>query len=209
MTSKVFCVGLTGGIGSGKSTVADRFAKLGAAIIDTDVISHQLTGPDGRAMPEIIACFGSEIANSNGAMDRAAIRGRVFSDPDARRKLEAILHPMIRAESVLRLQAVTAPYALLVVPLLVENLASYQHLLNRIAVVDCEESQQLARISSRSGISLEQAKSILAVQANQASRLQIADDLIENRGDLVGLDHQIQRLHQKYLTLAAASTCER
>jgi dephospho-CoA kinase len=209
MTSKVFCVGLTGGIGSGKSTVADRFAKLGAAIIDTDVISHQLTGPDGRAMPEIIACFGSEIANSNGAMDRAAIRGRVFSDPDARRKLEAILHPMIRAESVLRLQAVSAPYALLVVPLLVENLASYQHLLNRIAVVDCEESQQLARISSRSGISLEQAKSILAVQANQASRLQIADDLIENRGDLVGLDHQIQRLHQKYLTLAAASTCER
>jgi dephospho-CoA kinase len=209
MTSKVFCVGLTGGIGSGKSTVADRFAKLGAAIIDTDVISHQLTGPDGRAMPEIIACFGSEIANSNGAMDRAAIRGRVFSDPDARRKLEAILHPMIRAESVLRLQAVTAPYALLVVPLLVENLASYQHLLNRIAVVDCEESQQLARISSRSGISLEQAKSILAVQANQASRLQIADDLIENRGDLVGLDHQIQRLHQKYLTLAAASTCKR
>lgn len=209
MTSKVFCVGLTGGIGSGKSTVADRFAKLGAAIIDTDVISHQLTGPDGRAMPEIIACFGSEIANSNGAMDRAAIRGRVFSDPDARRKLEAILHPMIRAESALRLQAVSAPYALLVVPLLVENLASYQHLLNRIAVVDCEESQQLARISSRSGISLEQAKSILAVQANQASRLQIADDLIENRGDLVGLDHQIQRLHQKYLTLAAASTCER
>ena len=209
MTSKVFCVGLTGGIGSGKSTVADRFAKLGAAIIDTDVISHQLTGPDGRAMPEIIACFGSEIANSTGAMDRAAMRGRVFSDSDARRKLEAILHPMIRAESVLRLQAVTAPYALLVVPLLVENLASYQHLLNRIAVVDCEESQQLARISSRSGISLEQAKSILAVQANQASRLQIADDLIENRGDLVGLDHQIQRLHQKYLTLAAASTCER
>jgi dephospho-CoA kinase len=116
---------------------------------------------------------------------------------------------MIRAESALRLQAVSAPYALLVVPLLVENLASYQHLLNRIAVVDCEESQQLARISSRSGISLEQAKSILAVQANQASRLQIADDLIENRGDLVGLDHQIQRLHQKYLTLAAASTCER
>jgi dephospho-CoA kinase len=209
MTSKVFCVGLTGGIGSGKSTVADRFAKLGAAIIDTDLIAHQLTGPDGRAMPEIIACFGSEIANSTGAMDRAAMRGRVFSDPDARRELEAILHPMIRAESVLRLQAVSAPYALLVVPLLVENLASYQHLLNRIAVVDCEESQQLARISSRPGISLEQAKSILAVQANQASRLQIADDLIENRGDLVGLDHQIQRLHQKYLTLAAASTCKR
>ena len=209
MTSKVFCVGLTGGIGSGKTTVADRFAMLGAEIIDTDVIAHALTGPDGRAMPEIVACFGSEIANSTGAMDRAVMRGRVFSDPEARRKLEAILHPMIRAESVLRLQAVTAPYALLVVPLLVENLASYQHLLNRIVVVDCEESQQLARISSRSGLSLEQAKLILAAQANQASRLQIADDLIENRGDLVGLDHQIQRLHQKYLTLAAASNCKR
>ena len=209
MTSKVFSVGLTGGIGSGKTTVADRFAKLGAAIIDTDVIAHALTGPDGRAMPEIIACFGSEIANSTGAMDRAAMRGRAFSDPDARRKLEAILHPMIRAESVLRLQAVTAPYVLLVVPLLVENLVSYQRLLNRIVVVDCEESQQLARISSRSGLSLEQAKLILAAQANQASRLQIADDLIENRGDLLGLNHQIQRLHQKYLTLAAASNCKR
>ena len=209
MTSKVFCVGLTGGIGSGKTTVADRFAMLGAAIIDTDVIAHALTGPHGRAMPEIIECFGSEIANSTGAMDRAVMRGRVFSDPESRRKLEAILHPMIRAESVLRLQVVTAPYALLVVPLLVENLASYQHLLNRIVVVDCEESQQLARISSRSGLSLEQAKLILAAQANQASRLQIADDLIENRGDLVGLDHQIQRLHQKYLTLAAASNCKR
>jgi len=206
MTSKVFCIGLTGGIGSGKSTVADRFAQLGAAIIDTDVIAHELTGPDGRAMPAIIACFGSDIANSAGAMDRAAMRGRVFSDPEARRKLEAILHPMIRAESALRLQAVTAPYALLVVPLLVENLASYQHLLNRIAVVDCEEPQQLARIASRSGLSLQQAKSILAAQASQASRLQISDDVIENRGDLTGLDDQIQRLHQKYLTLAAAST---
>ena len=209
MTSKVFCIGLTGGIGSGKSTVADRFAQLGAAIIDTDVIAHELTGPDGRAMPAIIACFGSDIANSAGAMDRAAMRGRVFSDPEARRKLEAILHPMIRAESALRLQAVTAPYALLVVPLLVENLASYQHLLNRIAVVDCEEPQQLARIASRSGLSLQQAKSILAAQASQASRLQISDDVIENRGDLTGLDDQIQRLHQKYLTLAAASTCKR
>ncbi len=209
MKSKVFCIGLTGGIGSGKSMVADRFVQLGAAIIDTDVIAHELTGPDGRAMPEIIACFGSEIANSIGAMDRAVMRGRVFADPNARRKLEAILHPMIRAESELRLQTVTAPYALLVVPLLVENLASYQHLLNRIAVVDCEESQQLARIASRSGLSLEQAKSILAAQANQASRLQIADDLIENRGDIMGLDHQIQRMHQKYLKLAAVSFCKR
>ena len=209
MTSKVFCVGLTGGIGSGKSTVADRFAQLGAAVIDTDVIAHELTAADGRAMPEIISCFGGAVANSAGAMDRAAMRSRVFADPAARRKLEAILHPMIRAESALRLQAVAAPYALLVVPLLVENFASYQHLLNRIAVVDCEETQQLARIVSRSGLSLEQAKSILAAQTSHASRLQIADDLIENRGDLMGLDHQIQRLHQKYLKLAAARSCMR
>lgn len=207
MTSKVFCIGLTGGIGSGKSTVADRFAQMGAAVIDTDVIALELTGPDGRAMPAIIAGFGSEVANSAGAMDRAAMRGRVFSDHEARRKLEAILHPMIRAESELRLQTVSAPYALLVVPLLVENLAAYQHLLNRIAVIVCEESQQLARIVSRSGLSLDQAKSILAAQANQASRLQIADDLIENRGDIKGLDHQVQRLHRKYLKLAAASSC--
>jgi len=209
MTSKVFCVGLTGGIGSGKSTIAERFAQLGAAIIDTDVIAHELTGPDGRAMPAIMACFGSEIANSTGAMDRAAMRSRVFADPTARRKLEAILHPLIRAESALRLQAVSAPYALLVVPLLVENLTTYQPLLNRIVVVDCEESQQIARTASRSGLNLEQAKSILAAQANQASRLQIADDLIENRGDFRNLDHQIQRLHQKYLKHAAASSRKR
>ncbi len=206
MTSQVFCVGLTGGIGSGKSTVADCFAQLGAAVIDTDVIAHELTGSDGRAMPEIIACFGIEMANSTGAMDRVAMRSRVFIDPAARRKLEAILHPMIRAESALRLRAVIAPYALLVVPLLVENLASYQHLLNRIAVVDCDESQQLARIASRSGLSLEQAKSIVAAQANQASRIQIADDLIENRGSYSQLDHQIQRLHLQYLKHAAASS---
>ena len=209
MTSKVYCIGLTGGIGSGKSTVADRFAELGAAVIDTDVIAHELTGPDGRAMPAIIATFGSEIINSTGAMDRAAMRDRVFADPEARRTLEAILHPMIRAESALRLQAVTAPYALLVVPLLVENLASYQHLLNCIAVVDSEESQQIARIASRSGLSKEQAKSILAAQASQASRLQIADDLIENRGDIMALDHQIQRLHHKYLKQATAASRKR
>ena len=209
MTSKVYCIGLTGGIGSGKSSVADRFAELGAAVIDTDVIAHELTGPDGRAMPAIIATFGSEIINSTGAMDRAAMRDRVFADPEARRTLEAILHPMIRAESALRLQAVTAPYALLVVPLLVENLASYQHLLNCIAVVDSEESQQIARIASRSGLSKEQAKSILAAQASQASRLQIADDLIENRGDIMALDHQIQRLHHKYLKQATAASRKR
>ena len=209
MTSKVYCIGLTGGIGSGKSSVADRFAELGAAVIDTDVIAHELTGPDGRAMPAIIATFGSEIINSTGAMDRAAMRDRVFADPEARRKLEAILHPMIRAESALRLQKVTAPYALLVVPLLVENLASYRHLLNCIAVVDCEESQQISRIASRSGLSLGQAKSILAAQAGRASRLQIADDLIENRGDIMALDHQIQQLHHKYLKQAAAASCKR
>ncbi len=209
MTSKVYCIGLTGGVGSGKSTVADRFAELGAAVIDTDVIAHELTGPDGRAMPAIIASFGSEIISSTGAMDRVAMRDRVFADPEARRTLEAILHPMIRAESALRLQTVTAPYALLVVPLLVENLASYQHLLNCIAVVDCEESQQISRIASRSGLSLEQAKSILAAQASRTFRLQIADDLIENRGDIMELDHQIQQLHHKYLKQALAASCKR
>jgi dephospho-CoA kinase len=201
-----FCVGLTGGIGCGKSTVAERFASLGAEVIDTDVIAHELTGPHGAAMAAIVAEFGVEMATQAGALDRVAMRARVFADPDARKKLEAILHPLIRAESMRRVRAVatsnSAPYALLVVPLLVENLAAYRPLLNRVAVVDCDEAQQLARTAARPGLDIKQAKAILAAQASPALRLQIADDLIDNRGDLDSLEQQIERLHAMYMQLA-------
>lgn len=203
MKSHPFCVGLTGGIGSGKSTVAERFASLGAAVIDTDSIAHELTGPNGAAMAAIVAEFGLEMATQVGSLDRAAMRARVFADPDARKRLEAILHPLIRVESMLRVRSAVGPYVLLVVPLLVENLAEYRSLLNRIVVVDCDESQQLARTSTRPGLDIQQAKAILAAQTSRASRLMIADDLIANRGDLVSLNEQVERLHALYLKLAA------
>jgi len=206
MKSHLFCVGLTGGAGSGKSTVAARFASLGAEVIDTDAIAHELTGSTGTAMVAIVAEFGSEIATPVGSLDRAAMRARIFSDSDARKKLEAILHPLIRAESMRRVWAATGPYVLLVVPLLVENLAAYRSLLNRIAVVDCDESQQLARTAARPGLDIQQAKAILSAQASHASRLEIADDLIDNRGGLASLDEQVERLHALYLKLAAQAS---
>jgi len=202
MTLQPYCIGLTGGIGSGKSTVAGMFADLGAELIDTDCIAHQLTGPNGSAMPELIEKFGGGIACRAGGLDRAAMRDRVFSDPAARKSLESILHPLIRAESLHRLNRVTRPYALLVVPLLAENLAAYRPLLNRIAVVDCAEADQLFRTAARPGVGVEQARAILAAQASPVARMRIADDVIDNRGDLEALRRQVEFLHQRYLDLA-------
>jgi dephospho-CoA kinase len=198
-----FCVGLTGGIGSGKSEVTRVFARLGAQIVDTDAIAHQLTGPDGAAMAAIVSVFGAEMATRTGALDRAAMRNRVFSNPELRKALEDILHPLIRAESVRRIDAVNSSYALLVVPLLAENQAAYRPLIDRILVVDCDETQQIERTAARPGLNVEQASAILASQASRASRLAIADDLIDNRGDLPRLNEQVERLHVLYLKLAA------
>jgi dephospho-CoA kinase len=202
MRTQTFCVGLTGGIGCGKSTVAEHFGSLGAEIIDTDAIAHALTATNGGAMPAIIATFGAEMATQSGALDRAAMRSRVFADPDARKRLEAILHPLIRAESQRQAEAASGPYVLLVVPLLVENLAAYRPLLNRIAVVVCDESQQLARTAARPGLDVAQARAILTAQASHASRHAIADDLIDNRTDLASLHEQVERLHALYVKLA-------
>lgn len=203
MSAHGYCVGLTGGIGSGKSAVADRFARLGAAVIDTDVIAHELTAPGGGAIAAIIDAFGSDVVTPTGALDRAAMRKRVFTDPRARERLEAILHPMIRAEVALRLSEVDTPYSVLVVPLLVENLDAYRPLLERIVVVDCEPGQQLARTAQRPGLDHAQAKAILAAQISSRERLRFADDVIDNRGDFANLDSQIQRLHGDFLRLAA------
>jgi dephospho-CoA kinase len=197
-----FVVGLTGGIGSGKSAAADLFAERGAAVIDTDAIAHAMTRPGGAAMPAIRAEFGDEVVSADGALDRAAMRALVFADPSARKRLEAILHPLIRGECEDRLAASAgAPYAILVVPLLIEA-GDYRKRVNRIAVVDCAETTQIARVINRSGLDRPEIERILAAQATRSERLAAADDIIDNDGDLAALPVQIERLHALYLALA-------
>jgi dephospho-CoA kinase len=197
-----YVVGLTGGIGSGKSAAADLFAAHGVAVIDTDAIAHALTKADGAAMPLIRAGFGDGVVSSDGALDRAAMRAMVFADPSARKRLEAILHPLIRGESERQLAAAaTAPYAILVVPLLIEA-GDYRKRVNRIAVVDCAEATQIARVMSRSGLARSEIERILAAQATRSERLAAADDIIDNDSDLAALPAQIERLHVNYLALS-------
>ncbi|MDP2833296.1 MAG: dephospho-CoA kinase [Pseudomonadota bacterium] len=195
-----YCVGLTGGVGSGKSTAARLFADLGAALIDTDAIAHTLTAADGAAMAAIAAAFGDAVIAADGSLDRAAMRARVFSDSSARQHLEHILHPLIRSEAQHQVAVARAPYAILIVPLLVENLAAYRQDMDRIVVVDCDEQQQIERTASRPGVSVDQARAILAAQSSRAARLAIADDLIDNRGGLAELEAQVRHRHQSYLT---------
>jgi dephospho-CoA kinase len=197
-----YCVGLTGGVGSGKSTAAHLFATLGAGLVDTDAIAHALTAPGGEAMPAIASAFGKQVVAADGRLDRAAMRACVFSDATARKRLETLLHPLIRAEA-LRLVALSdAPYVLLVVPLLLENFAHYRTIVDRVAVVDCDESTQIARTATRPGVTPDQARAILAAQSDRQARLTIADDVIDNSAGLVELEMQVQRLHRHYLALA-------
>jgi len=196
-------IGLTGGIGSGKSTAAELFSSLGAAVVDTDVIAHELTGVRGAAMPEIVATFGRGAMLADGALDRPAMRRLVFSDPSQKRRLEAILHPLIGRESEIRCQAASAsPYVLLVVPLLVES-GSFAQRVDRVLVVDCDEALQLARVMARSGLAQGQAQAIMANQATRAQRLAVADDVLFNGGARDDLAAQISALHRRYLELAA------
>lgn len=195
-------VGLTGGIGSGKTTVADLFAELGAAIVDTDVIAHELTSAQGAAMPAIIRAFGNAVLQKDGGLDRAAMRRLCFSDPAMRKRLEAILHPLIRGESVARCRrAGHAPYVLLVVPLLIESGAYREHV-DRILVVDCDETQQIARVMARSGLSEDEVRGIMATQAGRAARLAAADDVLANTGARDELQTGVLALHRRYLELS-------
>jgi dephospho-CoA kinase len=196
-------VGLTGGIGSGKSAAAERFAALGAALVDTDVIAHELTAPGGAGMAPIRAAFGADILTPDGALDRVAIRRRVFADPAARARLEAILHPLIKTESVARcrLAKTDFPYVVLVVPLLVET-GDYRQRVDRVCVVDCPEETQLARVMARSGLARAEVEAILTAQATRTQRLAAADDVIDNTSGLEALDAQVAALHAKYLQLA-------
>ena len=196
-----FIVGLTGGIGSGKSAAADAFEKLGAAVVDTDLIAHELTRAGGAAIDGVRALFGDSAIAADGAMDRKAVRERVFSDPAAKRRLEALLHPMIRAESERRIAAATAPYVVHVVPLLVES-PGYRQRVQRVLVVDCPEALQVERVRARSGLPAEAVEAIMRSQVSREERLAAADDVIDNSGTLAALQNQVRKLHQTYLELA-------
>lgn len=198
----MFTVGLTGGIGSGKSTVADCFAALGVPVIDTDVIARDLTAPNGAALQEIRAVFGEAVMQADGTLDRAALRRRVFADSAARRQLEAILHPRIRQGVGDMLATLTPPYALIVIPLLVET-GGYREMLNRVLVVDCPEDVQIARVKARNGLADDEIKAILAAQAGRAERLAVADDIIVNSATAEALRAEVAALHQRYLALAS------
>jgi len=199
-----FSVGLTGGIGSGKTTVADLFAAQGAAVIDTDQIAHQLTVPGGQAIDAIVAQFGAEFLTPSGAMDRAKMRTRVFADPAARQSLEAILHPLIRQQTVAAAAQAQGDYLMFVVPLLVES-GSWRQQVSRVLVIDCPEDVQLARVMQRSALTETQVRSIMASQASRAQRLAAADDVLLNDGSTADLIPQIGRLHAFYKGLAGAT----
>jgi dephospho-CoA kinase len=197
-----YAVGLTGGIGSGKSTVADLFAARGAGIVDTDVISHALTAAGGGAIPAIRQRFGAASIGPDGALDRAWMRALVFRDPQARRDLEGILHPLIRAETRRQAESQPTPYVIIVIPLLVESGSPRHHQLDRIAVVDCDPELQVERVMQRSGLTREMVLAIMASQASREQRLAAADDVIHNDGGLERLEAQVAPLHELYRRLA-------
>lgn len=199
---KRFAVGLTGGIGSGKSAAAERFAARGVTVVDTDAIAHELTRPAGAAIAPLRAAFGDATIGADGALDRAAMRRLVFSDPAAKKKLEAILHPLIRERSLRLAERAASAYVLVVVPLLIESGAARSGC-QRVLVVDCPESLQLERVMRRSGLSEKEVRGIMATQVTRAERLAEADDVLDNSGPQQALDVQVERLHEKYLTLAA------
>jgi dephospho-CoA kinase len=193
-----FVVGLTGGIGSGKSAAAEEFGRLGATVVDTDAIALELTRAGGAASGQVRSLFGDEYVDAEGAMDRAKMRALAFRDPAARKKLEGLLHPMIRAESERRIAAASGPYVIHVVPLLVES-AGYRQRVARVLVVDCPESVQMQRVRRRSGLSEDEFKRIIGAQVKREDRLAAADDVIDNSGTLDALHKQVRELHARYL----------
>jgi len=177
------------------------FAELGADIVDTDAIAHELTGPGGRAMEELATAFGNQYVRENGSLDRDRMRELVFSDPTAKTRLEAIIHPMIRAESRRRVAEGTGPYVLLVVPLLLET-GAYRDMVNRVLVVDCDEAHQLERTMARSRLTEDAVRRIMAAQLSRAQRLAQADDVLSNDADIPSLRTQVEALHERYLALS-------
>lgn len=196
-----FVVGVTGGIGSGKTAVSDRFAELGIVVVDADVASRVIVEPGRPALAKIAEHFGSDILQTDGTLDRAKLRTAVFKDPAERKWLEALTHPLIREEILSGLRNATSPYALLVSPLLVES--GQNQLTQRVLVVDVPEELQLQRTVKRDNNSPDQVKAIMAAQASRQQRLDSADDVIVNDGSLEQLHQQVDTLHQKYLEMSS------
>ncbi|MFM0288472.1 dephospho-CoA kinase [Paraburkholderia megapolitana] len=198
----MFAVGLTGGIGSGKSTVADRFGALGVPLVDTDVIAHRITAPNGVAMPAIAQEFGPSFVAVDGSLDRAQMRTLIFSDDTARKRLEAITHPLIRAETQRERNDAQGPYVIVVVPLLVES-GNWKTRVDRVLTVDCSVETQIARVMRRNAFSREQVLAIIARQATREQRLAAADDTIVNEdAPPDALQIQVEALHRAYLAYA-------
>jgi dephospho-CoA kinase len=199
-----FSVGLTGGVGSGKSTVAGMLLRHGAGVVDADAIAHELTRSSGAAIEALRAAFGSDAITADGALDRVWMRRRAFSDPAARGKLEAVLHPLIRAASLDRaaqLVAVGTPYVVFVIPLLVES-GNPRDRVDRLLVVDCSRATQLARVRQRPGLDEDLARGILTAQVGRTARLAAADDVVFNEAPLEEIETRVARLHRHYLRLA-------
>jgi dephospho-CoA kinase len=195
-------VGLTGGIGSGKSEAARLFSDLGAPVADTDAIAHALTAPGQPALQEIAKSFGKDALHPDGALNRAYLRQRIFSDADAKRMLEGILHPLIRAEVANILARNTSmPYQIVMVPLLFET-GAYAELIDRSLLIDCEESLQIARAMARSQLAEAEVRAIMTTQCSRTQRLEMADDIIVNNGTLADLEKQVREKHEKYIRLA-------
>ena len=198
--TKPFRIALTGGIASGKSVVADMFAELGAPVIDTDVIAREVVEPGQPALDDIHNRFGDTIFDGSGRLDRRALRKHVFSDPDARRDLESILHPRIGSEALRQADLAGGSYQLIVVPLLVGS--ALLEMVDRVLVVDCDEETQIRRLLARDAETVDQAQRIIAAQSSREERLEIADDVIRNVGSLRETREQVVRLHETYERLA-------
>jgi len=199
-----YCIGLTGGIGSGKSTVAAMFEALGAGIVDTDAISHALTAPGGAAMTAIREQFGADFVAADGSLDRERMRALAFADAVSRARLESILHPLIRERTRDAIAATGAPYVMVVVPLLFETGACLDFV-KRVLVVDCDEDEQIRRAVGRGALNAAQVRRIMAAQLPRAERLKRADDMIDNSGSLPELRRRVGELHAKYVALAHAT----
>ncbi|MCJ2366568.1 dephospho-CoA kinase [Aeromonas dhakensis] len=198
----MYVVAITGGIGSGKTTVANQFAELGIEVVDADIIAREVVEPGTPALAAIAAHFGADVIAPDGRLDRRQLRERVFTDPQAKGWLNALLHPLIRSEMQRQCAAARSPYCLLVVPLLVENRLTA--LANRVLVIDVDEATQIERTCRRDGVSREQAEAILAAQASRTERLAAADDVLDNRnGTPEAIKSRIFALHETYLAFAS------
>jgi dephospho-CoA kinase len=200
VTSYPFVVALTGGIASGKTLISDEFSRLGVPVVDTDVIAHAIVEPGQSALMEIAETFGAKFIDQSGKLKRSELRSLVFSDPNARKQLESILHPRIRQKADLAIRKVTSDYCILVIPLLVES-GAYPNV-NHILVVDVEPDIQVKRLMARDDCTQKQAKQVLAAQANREQRLGIADDILDNSGSTADARLKVAQLHLQFLQLA-------